>query len=134
MFTEDWKYRSVIGKLNFLTLYSTLALLLLFIIVLIEILIRERHTMRFLKTIGKYLKTALLRGLVYHLQGDQLLHTMCDAIFFWTWTDQTTQQQSFALSKTGSVILYSGRPVLWHSKQQTEIVLSTCKAEYIALS
>ena len=48
--------------------------------------------------------------------------------------DATTQQQSSALSRTGFVILYSGCPVLWHSKLQTEVALSTCEAEYIALS
>ena len=38
------------------------------------------------------------------------------------------------LSRTSFVILYTGIPILWRSKLQTKIILSTCKAEYIALS
>ena len=30
--------------------------------------------------------------------------------------------------------MHAGVPVFWHSKLQTEIALSTCEAEYIALS
>jgi hypothetical protein len=38
------------------------------------------------------------------------------------------------LSWTGYVIMYSNCPILWVSHLQTEIALSTAKAEYIALS
>ncbi len=38
------------------------------------------------------------------------------------------------MSRTGFVICYAGCPVLWTSKLQTEIALSTAEAEYIALS
>lgn len=37
-------------------------------------------------------------------------------------------------SRTGYVILLAGCPVLWKSKLQTEIALSTMEAEYVALS
>ena len=39
-----------------------------------------------------------------------------------------------ALSRTGFVIRYSGCPVIWSSKLQTEIALSTAEAGYIAMS
>ena len=38
------------------------------------------------------------------------------------------------MSRTGYVIMYAGCPILWCSKLQTEIALSTTEAEYIALS
>ena len=38
------------------------------------------------------------------------------------------------LSRTGFVIRYTGCPVIWSSKLQTEIALSTAEAEYIAMS
>ncbi len=40
------------------------------------------------------------------------------------------------LSRTGYVIMYANCPILWVSRLQiqTEIALSTAKAEYIALS
>ena len=37
-------------------------------------------------------------------------------------------------SRTGFVIRYAGCPILWQSKLQTEIALSTAEAEYIAMS
>ena len=38
------------------------------------------------------------------------------------------------LSRTGFVIRYAGCPIIWSSKLQTEIALSTAEAEYIAMS
>ena len=38
------------------------------------------------------------------------------------------------MSRTGFVIMYAGCPILWGSKLQSEIALSTTEAEYIALS
>ena len=38
------------------------------------------------------------------------------------------------LSRTGYVIRFMGCPIVWVSKLQTEIALSTTEAEYIALS
>ena len=37
-------------------------------------------------------------------------------------------------SRTGYVLLFGGCPILWVSKLQTEIALSTMEAEYVALS
>ena len=38
------------------------------------------------------------------------------------------------MSRTGYIIMYAGCPVVWCSKLQTEIALSTMEAKYIALS
>ena len=38
------------------------------------------------------------------------------------------------MSRTGYMILYAGCPIIWCSKLQTEIALSTTESEYIALS
>ena len=38
------------------------------------------------------------------------------------------------LSRTGYVIFCAGCPMVWSSKMQTEIALSTAEAEYIACS
>jgi hypothetical protein len=38
------------------------------------------------------------------------------------------------LSRTGYVIMYANCPILWVSRLQTKIALSTADAEYIALS
>jgi hypothetical protein len=39
-----------------------------------------------------------------------------------------------ARSRTGYVIFYAGCPIIWKSKLQTQIALSTTKAESMALS
>jgi hypothetical protein len=39
-----------------------------------------------------------------------------------------------AKSRTGYVITFCNVPILWVSKMQTQIALSTMEAEYIALS
>jgi hypothetical protein len=41
---------------------------------------------------------------------------------------------STAKSRSGWIIFYAGCPVSWASKLQSQIVLSTTKAEYIAMS
>ncbi len=51
-----------------------------------------------------------------------------------TWISTHATLRGSALSRTGYVLTYSNCPVFWLSKLQTEIALSTCKAEYIALS
>ena len=38
------------------------------------------------------------------------------------------------MSRSGFIIKYADCPIYWSSKLQTEIALSTAKAEYIALS
>ena len=86
------------------------------------------------KRIGKYLKTTPTDGLIFRPNGSHSLHAMCDADFAGTWNKEYANQRSTALSRTGFIITYSGCPIVWHSKLQTEIALSTCEAEYIALS
>jgi hypothetical protein len=44
------------------------------------------------------------------------------------------QDPSTAKSRTGYIIQYASCPLLWASKLQTQIALSTTEAEYIALS
>ena len=133
-FEEAWHYRSIIGKLNFLVLNSRP-----------DIAFAVHQCARFcsnprdthgsaVKRIGRYLKNTPDKGLIFDPTGDHSIHAYCDADFAGTWTQKTSATRSSTLSRTGFVILYSGCPILWHSKLQTEIALSTCKAEYIALS
>ena len=57
-----------------------------------------------------------------------------DADFGGLFSVEDKQDPISVKSRTGYVILYCGAPLLWVSKMQTQIALSTIKAEYIALS
>ena len=47
---------------------------------------------------------------------------------------ETSDEPVSVFSRTGYVIFYLGCPIVWVSKLQSEISLSTVEAEYIALS
>ena len=57
-----------------------------------------------------------------------------DADFAGLFSVSNKQDPVSVKSRTGYVIMYRGAPLLWASKMQTQIALSTMEAEYIALS
>ncbi len=57
-----------------------------------------------------------------------------DTDFARGWDIADPNNASNLMSRTGFLIKYTDRPIYWKSKLQTEIVLSTAEAEYIALS
>ncbi len=87
-----------------------------------------------LKKIGHYLRGMLTKGLI--LNPSMALNINCypDADFVGLWTRDDKQDPHCVCSQTSYVICLANFPVLWKSKMQTEIALSTMKAEYVALS
>mmetsp|Transcript_33271 Transcript_33271/g.67131 ORF Transcript_33271/g.67131 Transcript_33271/m.67131 type:complete len:167 (+) Transcript_33271:66-566(+) len=59
---------------------------------------------------------------------------MVDTDFAGGWSQADADNAENVMSRTGYVIMYAGCPIIWCSKLQTEIALSTAEAEYIALS
>jgi hypothetical protein len=57
-----------------------------------------------------------------------------DADFAGLWTEASSSESTSVKSRTSFVILFANCPVLWVSKLQTEVALSTIEAEYISLS
>jgi hypothetical protein len=57
-----------------------------------------------------------------------------DADFAGLWSSKKPDDTMSAKSQTGFIIMIGGMPVVWSSKLQTEIALSTCEAKYITLS
>jgi hypothetical protein len=57
-----------------------------------------------------------------------------DADFAGDWNITTSADADNVMSRTGFVITYANRPNYWASCLQTEIALSTAKAEFIAMS
>ena len=87
-----------------------------------------------IKRIGRYLRKTSTKGLILRPDGSHQLNAYVDADFAGNWNHNYSHLRSSQLSRAGCVITYSGCPIHWFSKLETEIALSTCEAEYIALS
>ena len=131
---ESWEYRSVIGKLNFLekstcpdiafavhqcARYSSNP--------------KESHSSA-VRYIVRYLMTTRDKGLILRPNGHSF-ECYVDADFQGGWDIQTASEDSTtAKSRTAYVVMYGGCPIVWASKMQTDIALSTTESEYSALS
>ena len=72
--------------------------------------------------------------MVYTTSPDLALDYYADADFAGLWGQEDDQDPVCVKSRTEYVLLFDGCPLLWVSKLQTEIALSTMEAEYVALS
>ncbi len=74
------------------------------------------------------------KGLIFKPNFSRGLECFVDADFAGGWASGNHTNPKAVLSQTGFVIMFTGCPITWCSKLQTEIALSTTEAEYIALS
>ena len=131
---ESWDYRSVIGKLNYLE-KSTRP----------DIAFAVHQCARYssdpkqshstaVRYIVRYLMITRDKGLILKPSQHSFV-CYVDADFQGGWdasiamTDSTT-----AKSRSAYIIMYGGCPIVWASKMQTDIALSTTESEYSALS
>jgi hypothetical protein len=134
-FDGNFHYRSVIGKLNFLE-KSTRP----------DIAYAVHQCARFMedpttshgravKHIGRYLLGTRDKGLIFDPDADNLFECYADADYCGNWHRSIAMENvDTARSRTGYLVLFACCPLLWASRLQTEIALSTTEAEYIALS
>ena len=131
---ESWEYRSVIGKLNFLekstrpdiafavhqcARYSSNP--------------KESHSAA-VRYIVRYLMATRDKGLILK-PNDHSFDCYVDADFQGGWDIETaTEDSTTAKSRTAYIVMYAGCPIVWASKMQTDIALSTTESEYSALS
>ena len=94
---------------------------------------RKKHE-EALKQIGRYLRSTRTKGLIMKTKITTNLNCWCDADFAGLWKVEDTSDSSSVKSRTGYIFTLGSCPILWGSKLQTEIALSTMEAEYIALS
>ena len=131
---NNWNYRSVVGMLNYLA-SSTRP----------DIQFAVHQCARFCndpklsheqacKHICKYIRVTATEGLIYKPDKLKGLECYVDADFAGGWSKDNGDEPSSVFSRTGYVIKYCNCPIVWLSKLQTEIALSTTEAEYIALS
>ncbi len=87
-----------------------------------------------LKNIVRYLKGTLNHGLILNPSNEFKIDCYPDADFAGLWNRDDVQDPHCVCSRTGYIINFANCPVLWKSRLQTEIALSTMEAEYVALS
>ena len=131
---EDWDYASVVGMLMYLSSNSRP-----------DIQFAVHQCARFtyaprksheeaIKHICRYLKGTIGKGIEFDPSPEMQLDCYVDADFAGLWGSEDNQDPVCVKSRTGYVLTLGGCPLLWVSRLQTEIALSTLEAEYIALS
>jgi hypothetical protein len=133
-FNETWRYDSIIGMLMYLAGNTRPD-----IAYAVHQAARFTHGARNshasgIKRILRYLQKTKMEGLILRPQADLRVDCYVDADFGGLFSVEDKQDPISVKSRTGYVILYRGAPLLWVSKMQTQIALSTMEAEYIALS
>jgi hypothetical protein len=94
---------------------------------------KEEHT-KAVTLIDRYLLGTRDKGIICKPTQDSLTR-YADAGFAGDGLPEIAENDSStAGSRSGYVIIYAGCPLVWSSKLQTEIALSTTESEYIALS
>ena len=129
-----WNYQSVIGMMNY-PQQSTLPDLA-FVVHQCSLFCNDpkRSHKRSVKRIGKYLLGAKECGITCRPDKNKDLEYFVDADSAGSWDSGYLDNPENFMSRTRYIIQYSGCPVVWCSKLQTEIALSTMEAEYITPS
>jgi hypothetical protein len=131
---ENWDYGSVVGMMMYLASNSRP-----------DIAYAVHQCARFtycprhsheeaVKRIVRYLSGTADKGLIFRPTGKFNVDCYVDADFAGLWRYEDDQDPVCVKSRTGYIIMFGGCPLLWVSRLQTEIALSTTEAEYIALS
>jgi hypothetical protein len=131
---EEWSYPSIIGMMLYLSTNSRP-----------DIAFAVHQCARFthsplasheegVKRICRYLKGTQDKGMIVKPTGELKIDCFVDSDFAGLWRQEDDQDPVCVKSRTGYVLMLAGCPLLWVSKLQTEIALSTMESEYIALS
>jgi hypothetical protein len=130
----SWNYCSLIGMLNYLA--SSTRPDIAFAVhqcAPFTTASRRIHELAICRIV-RYLKATSSKGCILCPSSSHDLDCFVDADFSGTWSTATSEDPSSVKSRTGYIITFASCPVLWCSKMQTEVALSTTGAEYIALS
>jgi hypothetical protein len=82
----------------------------------------------------RYLKRTPKEGLVLRPDSSRGIQCFVDADLANGWSSEDCDEPLSIYSRTGFVIMYACCPLVWVSKLQAEVALSTTEKEYIALS
>jgi histone deacetylase 1/2 len=133
-FAESWDYRSVVGMLLYLTTNSRSELAYA-----VNQCARFTHSpkqshAKAVKRICRYLQGTKDKGMILRPTNELTVDCYVDADFAGLWQVEDDQDPVCVRSRTGYVLMLAGCPLLWCSKLQSEVTLSTLEAEFVALS
>jgi hypothetical protein len=133
-FNEEWAYDGIVGMLMYLSGNTRPD-----IAYAVHQAARFTHGAREshaagIKRIVRYLQKTKTEGLILKPGPDRRVDCYVDADFGGLFSVEDKQDPISVKSRTGYVITYRDAPLMWASKMQTQVALSTMEAEYIALS
>ena len=133
-FQEEWDYATVVGMLLYLSNNTRPD-----ITYAVNQCARFTHNpkdshAKGIKRIIRYLKHTADKGMTISPTDQYTVHCYVDADFGGLWGTEDGQDPISVKSRTGFVIMFMGCPLLFVSKLQSQLALSTMEAEYIALS
>ncbi len=131
---ESWSYHSIVGILLYLSTNTRPDIA--FAVSQVD---RFSHSPKkshasAVKTLVRYLHRMSEMGMIVKPTGTLDLNCYVDADFAGLHGRDPDRSPSSAKSRTGYIITRGGCPIFWKSHLQSEISLSTLKAEYSALS
>ena len=131
---NSWNYRQAVGMLTYLQA-TTRPDLAMAVHQCARFSIRPMLSHeRAVKRIGRYLLATKDKGITFKIDKNKGMECFVDADFAGCWSKEDPDEPDNVLSRTGFIIFYAGCPLVWVSKMQTEIALSTAESEYIACS
>lgn len=131
---QQWNYRAVVGSLNYIQAMTRP-----------DLSYAVHQCARFcnapklsheiaLKRICRYLRSTRSQGLIFKPNLQDGFKCFVDADWAGNWNKDQPNELAGTLSRTGYIIMYAGCPIVWGSKMQTLVALSSTEAEIIALS
>ena len=129
-----YSYPSVIGMLQYLQAHSRPDITMAVSQCARFVHSPKRSHEEALERIGAYLHKTEDEGLILRPSDHFEIDCYVDADFAGLWGYENPLEPSVAKSRTGFVICISNCPVIWTSKLQSSIALSTMESEYNALS
>jgi hypothetical protein len=95
---------------------------------------RQSHA-NAIKYLCRYLMATKDKGLILRPDVSRSFEVHVDCNFAGNWVKEDAMEDpSTAKSRTGYVISYGGCPIIWASKLQTKVVLSSTESKYVGLS
>ena len=132
---NSFDYRSVIGKLSHVERCTRLDLAYaVHQCARFASSPRQSHAQA-VRWIGRYLLNSADKGYVINIDDTQGLQLFVDSDWVGLWNrKEAPKDVNTAKSRYGFIITFYGVPILWASRLQTLIALSSTEAEYIGLS